>query len=51
MKSYGHKEDSKDKLMGVTTDPLGGAEQIDRGVGESVKGYKLGRSKAHLEEW
>ena len=51
MESYGHKEESKDKLKVVTTDPPDGAEPIDIGVGESVKGYKLGRSKAHLEEW
>ena len=51
MKSYGHKEVSKDKLKVVTTDPPGGAEPIDIGVGESVKGYKLESSKAHLKEW
>ena len=51
MESYGHKEESKDKLKVVTTDPPDGAEPIDIGVGENVKEYKLERSKAHLKEW
>ena len=50
MKSYGHKEESKDKMKVVTTDPPDGAEPIDIGIGKSVKGYILGRSKSYLEE-
>ena len=50
MKSYGHKEESKDKMKDVTTDPPDGAEPIDIGIGKSVKGYILGRSKSYLEE-
>ena len=50
MESYGHKEESKDKLKVVTTDPPDGAEPIDIGIGKSVKGYILGRSKSYLKE-
>ena len=50
MKSYGHKDESKDKLKVVTTDPPDGAEPVDIGIGISVKGYILGRSKSYLEE-
>ena len=50
MESYGHKEESKDKLKVVTTDPPDGAEPIDIGIGKSVKGYTLGRIKSYLDE-
>ena len=50
MKSYGHKEESEDQMKVVITDPPGGTEPIDIGIGKSVKGYILGRSKSYLEE-
>ena len=50
MKSYGHKEESKDKIKVVTTDPPDGTDPIDIGIGKNVKGYILGRSKSYLEE-
>ena len=49
MESYGHKEESKDKLKVVTTDPPDGAEPIDIDISKSVKGYALERSKSYLE--
>ena len=37
MESYGHKEESKDKLKVVTIDPPDGAEPIDLGICEMSK--------------
>ena len=37
MKSYGHKEESKDKMKVVITDPPDGTEPIDIGIGKVSK--------------
>ena len=43
MESYGHKEESKDKLKVVTTDPPDGAEPIDIGVGKKCQRIYIGK--------